>query len=200
MFIAKQCNLAIDSYFDIGANHPFEYSNTFLFYQNGARGVCVEPIKSIADFFCQKRKRDKVLVNVVSSKSVSHDFYVLEPNTLSTADPVALRRALETPGAFIKEKLSIPAISLDELFSNFGVPSLLCLDVEGGDLDVLKSWSMCVYRPPILCVEDLEYSAVRGSRKPTGVTDYLVSNGYMLFANTFINSVLVDERLWRDSR
>jgi hypothetical protein len=107
-----------------------------------------------------------------------------------------LSRALQTPGASVVDKIRVEPTSLDQLFEANGVPELLCIDVEGGDLDVLSSWDIARFRPPLLCVEDLEYSTVRTTRRPLGVTDYLCRNGYMLFANTFINSVLVDACIW----
>lgn len=195
-FVARQCGIKIDSFFDIGANHPFEYSNTYLFYSRGARGVCVEPIPSMAEEFRLARPDDTVVENVISSVNDPVPFYILEPSTLSTLDPGALKRALETPGAVLVDKIEVYPTSLNNLFNQYGVPQLLCIDVEGGDMDVLSTWDMSRYRPPLLCVEDLEYTTVRTARRPLGVTDLLLQNGYMLFANTFINSVLVDASTW----
>jgi len=197
-FVARQCGIDIQSYFDVGANHPFHYSNTFLFYARGAAGICVEPIPFLAQDFAVARPRDKVLTNVISAARDPLTFFVLEPSTLSTFDPNALSRALKTPGASVVDKICVEPISLDHLFEANGVPELLCIDVEGGDLDVLSSWDIARFRPPLLCVEDLEYSTVRTTRRPLGVTDYLCQHGYMLFANTFINSVLVDAAIWVD--
>ncbi len=36
-------NLKNGYYIDIGSHHPILHSNTFLFYLNGWRGVCVDP-------------------------------------------------------------------------------------------------------------------------------------------------------------
>jgi FkbM family methyltransferase len=195
-FVARQCGIEINSYFDIGANHPFEYSNTHLFYSRGACGICVEPIPSMADEFRLARPKDTVVTNVISSVTDPLVFYVLSPSTLSTLDPLALERALQTPGAVLVDKIKVYPISLNTLFEQHGVPQLLCIDVEGGDMDVLSTWDMNRYRPPLLCVEDLEYTTSRSARRPLGVTDLLLQNGYMLFANTFINSILVDANTW----
>ena len=197
-FVARQCGIDIQSYFDVGANHPFHYSNTYLFYARGAAGICVEPIPFLAQDFAAARPRDKVLTNGISAGRDPLTFYVLEPSTLSTFDPDALSRALKTPGASVVDKICVEPISLDQLFEANGVPELLCIDVEGGDLDVLSSWDIARFRPLLLCVEDLEYSTVRTTRRPLGVTDYLCQHGYMLFANAFINSVLVDAATWVD--
>ena len=195
-FIARQCGIGISTYFDIGANHPFEYSNTYLFYSRGASGICVEPIPSMAEKFSLARPRDTVIRNVISSDDKPVSFFVLEPSTLSTLDPLALDRALSTPGAELIDTINVMPLSLNKLFEQHGVPQLLCIDVEGGDMDVLSTWDTSIYRPPLLCVEDLEYASTRTLRRPTGVTDHLLRNGYMLFANTFINSILVDASIW----
>ena len=34
-------------YIDIGSHHPILHSNTFLFYLNGWRGVCVDPLPNL---------------------------------------------------------------------------------------------------------------------------------------------------------
>jgi FkbM family methyltransferase len=197
-FVARQCGIEIKSYFDIGANHPFHYSNTYLSYSRGASGVCVEPIPALAEEFSRARPRDTVSSSVISVTTEPLTFYVLDPSTLSTFDPEALDRALLTPGASIVDTIQVSPVSLDNMFEEYGVPQLLCIDVEGGDLEVLASWDMSRFRPPLLCVEDLEYSTVRTTRRPLGVTDYLCKQGYMLFSNTFINSVLVDASVWVD--
>lgn len=198
-FIAHQCGIKIQSYFDIGANHPYHYSNSYLFYTQGASGVCVEPIPDLAEKLAKDRPRDTVKPCVISANANPQTFYVLEPSTLSTFDSNALERALKTPGCSIVESIKVSAVSLNELFEEHGSPQLLCIDVEGGDLDVLASWDIKRFRPPLLCVEDLEYSAIKTTRRTTGVTDYLCNNGYMLFANTFINSILVDASIWVDT-
>src|SRR5437868_840540 len=46
------------SYLDIGAHHPTYMSNTWLFYQQGGRGVCVEPDPALYAEFPKKRPRD----------------------------------------------------------------------------------------------------------------------------------------------
>ena len=197
-FIAKQCGIDISFYFDIGANHPYHYSNTYLFYSLGASGVCVEPIPSMAQELNNARPRDKTISSIISSCSTQQSFFILEPSTLSTTDPSSLKRALETPGAVFVEEILFTPVSLTSLFEEHGIPQLLCIDVEGSDMEVLSSWDIARYRPPLLCVEDLEYSTKRGERRPAGVTDYLLQNGYMLFANTFINSILVDSSIWME--
>lgn len=195
-FIAGQVGLSVKSYFDIGANEPIKGSNTFLFYSKGAHGVCVEPIPKLADALVSERPRDTVLRNAVSSQRGSVEFYEVEPSTLSTFDRRALDQALSTPGAKLINTLQVETITLNDMFESYGNPDLVSIDVEGGDLDLLKGWDLSRHRPAIVCVEDLEYSCTRGLKRSLGVTDHLTSCGYMRFADTFINSILVDAKLW----
>ena len=195
-FVASQIGVSIKSYFDIGANDPVKGSNTFLFYCKGAKGVCVEPIPRLADIFVKTRPKDEVLRNAVSAQHQRVEFYELDPSTLSTFDKRALTQALLTPGARLVNTLEVETITLNHLFERYGTPEMISIDIEGGDLDVLKGWDTTKHRPAIVCVEDLEYSCTRGVKTSLGVADHLVECGYMRFADTFINSVLVDTKLW----
>ncbi len=195
-FIALLCGIKISSFIDIGANHPIEGSNTYLFYLDGAVGVCVEPIPSIAEMLSKERPRDNVLQVAIAGEAGSRDFFVIEPSTLSTFDVAAKDRALKTPNALLKDTIRVSVMSVNQLFEQFGTPDLLCVDIEGGDIELLKGWDVARYRPPIVCVEDIEYCHEKSEKKQLGVTDYLEKNGYMKFADTYINTILVDKAVW----
>src|SRR6476620_2881599 len=49
------------SYLDIGANHPVEGNNSYLFYEKGGTGVCVEADPSLFEDLSSVRKNDKCL-------------------------------------------------------------------------------------------------------------------------------------------
>lgn len=198
-FVAQQCGIDIKTYFDIGANHPFAGNNTFRFYLSGASGLCVEPIPSLAELILKSRPRDITLQKAIGSNVGTIPFFVIEPSTLSTFDKDARDRALKTPGSSLLATQEVATTTLNALFSDYGVPDLLCIDVEGGDMDLMKTWDLVAYRPPLLCAEDLEYSHERGEKKPVGITDFLVTQDYMLFADTFINRVFIDRKYWISS-
>jgi hypothetical protein len=42
-FIFQILKIQKPSYLDVGAHHPSYLSNTYLFYQKGCQGVCIEP-------------------------------------------------------------------------------------------------------------------------------------------------------------
>jgi hypothetical protein len=49
------------------------------------------------------------------------------------------------------------------------------------------------YRPPVWCVETAEFENIT---KETGIIDHFTSNGYLVFADTFLNTVFVDQKAW----
>ena len=72
-------------YLDIGAHHPTHFNNTYLFYKQGATGICVEPDSYFANILKKYRNRDTILnVGVSADATTEADFYQLYPPTLST--------------------------------------------------------------------------------------------------------------------
>lgn len=72
---------------DIGANLPISGNNTYLFYENGSSGVCVEADPSLIDDLIKTRKRDKCLnVGVTFDERKEADFYVFTLAGLNTLD------------------------------------------------------------------------------------------------------------------
>ena len=49
------------TYLDIGAHHPVKFSNTYLFYRLGGKGICVEPNADMAKRHRRVRPRDTLV-------------------------------------------------------------------------------------------------------------------------------------------
>ena len=45
-------------YIDIGAHHPIRFSNTYLFYKKGWRGINIDAMPGSMDLFNKIRSRD----------------------------------------------------------------------------------------------------------------------------------------------
>ena len=67
-YLFESKGLSTPTYLDIGTNHPYLNNNTYLFYRNGSRGVCVEADKTLIKEITRLRPEDKV-VNVGVSVS-----------------------------------------------------------------------------------------------------------------------------------
>ncbi len=192
--------IARPSYIDIGAHHPWHYNNTYLFYRQGARGVNVEPDPSLYAGLRKGRPRDVNLNMGIGPREAELDFYVMSARTLNTFSANEARKHVEKHGLSIVETKRIKVQTFAQTVdTHMGrTPDLVSLDVEGLDLDILRSIDFSRYRPHVFCVETISYAKGDGSGvKSAEIHALMLQNEYRLYADTYINSIYVAERSWR---
>src|SRR6266487_4104160 len=65
-------------YVDVGAFHPVQFSNTYLFYRKGWRGLNVEANPDALPEFHRKRPGDRTIQAVLSNVEEEREFHVFE--------------------------------------------------------------------------------------------------------------------------
>lgn len=199
-FLRKRLGLKQEfTYLDVGAFHPSRFSNTYFFYRKGFSGVCVEPDPELCRIIANKRSRDKVLnVGLGFTSEPYADFYQMSSRTLNTFSREEAERYVAEQGKQIDKIIKIPLVNINELISlNFPAsPDFISIDVEGLDYDIVRSIDLERFRPAILCVETAVFSEDRSGGKLTEVSNYLLGKGYMVYADTFINTIYVDFNRW----
>ena len=87
----------------------------------------------------------------------------------------------------------MPLININDLIKNNldKAPTLLSIDVEGLDLEILKSLDFSRYKPTAICIETLSYNELRQEYKTRDVADFLKEKGYSVYADTRINTIFV---------
>lgn len=176
-------------YVDVGAHHPSRFSNTKLLYDAGWRGLNIDALPGSMGLFNKRRPRDvnlEVGVGVVSGEATYWQF--VEP-ALSTFDSsVAATRLRE--GHELLRSVTLEVERLSTLIQrHLGAVrvDLLTIDVEGRDLDVLRSLDWERVRPAVVCVES-EADICDVSAGPTRLlTDY----GYRLYAATGLTRIFL---------
>jgi len=192
--------IARPSYIDIGAHHPWYYNNTYLFYRQGARGVNIEPDPSLHAGLRRGRRRDINLNLGIGPREAELDFYVMSTPTLSTFSSSEARRYVEEHGLHIDATRQIKVQTFAQTVDTYmgRTPDLVSLDVEGWDLDILRSIDFTRHRPHAFCVETISYAEGDGSGvKSVEIHALMLENGYRLYADTYINSIYVAESSWR---
>lgn len=188
--LLKPAEKCTQTYIDVGANDAYALSNTALMYMHGWSGLLVEPNPVLAKRLEQARPRDRVLqAGVGSKRNLAADFHVFKDDVLSTFSPGESSRYREM-GHMLDKVISIPIITLDQVFEELPAPDFLNLDIEGLDVEVVESADWRRYRPAVICVETGVYS-MPPRRDPT-VARLLERRGYFLYADTFNNSILLD--------
>jgi FkbM family methyltransferase len=183
------------TYLDIGAHHPFHLSNTYLFYQSGSRGVCIEPDPTLAKAFQFKRPGDQCLnIGISAGLAGQMEFYIFDDPSMNTFSPVVKEEQVQA-GRLLRQVLEIPVLPVNNVIrKHFSVhPNLVSLDTEGMDLTILESLDFSKHRPEVFCIETLTNV---GERKMTEIIDFMASQEYAVYADTYINSIFVDSRRW----
>ena len=146
-------------YIDIGALHPFRFSNTMYFYERGWRGINIEPTPTAIDLFNKFRPEDINLNIGVGKEYEELTFHCFnEPALNSFSTELSAQRDGEK-SYFITERIPIKVYPLDEILDTH-VPAgrhidFMSIDVEGLDLQVLQSNNWEKFRPDYLLVEDI---------------------------------------------
>jgi FkbM family methyltransferase len=129
-------------YLDVGAHDPFRFSNTAFFYKNGWRGINVEPNPDAKSTFDQERPEDINLSIAISSTSGTKKFYIYNEPALNGIDNDR-REELKDTGYKLEKITDIKTDTLEKILlkyqAHFARPNFLSIDVEGHEMEVLKS-------------------------------------------------------------
>jgi FkbM family methyltransferase len=145
-------------YVDVGANDPVLHSVTKAFYDNGWRGVNVEPVQQWYQKLEEQRLEDRNIQAVVSTAKGKVDFFEVVGTGLSTTDKnIALKHAVNN--GFLIKGYSVDSLTLSDVIkANVSCSDIhfLKVDVEGAEKDVLQSIDLKLYRPWVILVEATE--------------------------------------------
>lgn len=178
-------------YLDIGAGRPIKGSNTYALYLRGWTGVCIKPITVNSKLLKVLRRRDRVLNILVGAIESKIDFWEFEPYEYSTADNIVAEKVKKYDGVRLlnySKKIVRPLSDIASSSSPFEA-SLLSVDVEGFDLEVLKSNNWEKFRPRVICVE--EWESTMDEDLKSEVETFLISLNYKGKAWTGLSSIFV---------
>ena len=75
-------------YVDVGAHHPFRFSNTYYFYKQGWQGINIDAMPESMDVFRRFRKRDINIESGVALNDAKIPYFVFKEKALNTFDDV----------------------------------------------------------------------------------------------------------------
>jgi FkbM family methyltransferase len=154
---------ASGTYIDVGANHPIENSVTALFYERGWHGITIEPNPEYVPLYARLRPRDVHLNLGIASAGGTLTFYrVTDPpggdgtwasGGLSTFDPAVAERGRRA-GLKVSESM-VPVTTLNNVLAQRPLEeiTILNIDVEGFEKQVLESIDLRKHRPLVIVVE-----------------------------------------------
>ncbi len=193
-------------YVDIGAHHPRKYSNTFVLYERGWRGINIDAMPGSMAAFRASRPGDVNLEVAISDARRVLTYYEFNEPALNGFDPDAARRrdGMVPAGHGAEAAFRVVAQRpiettplaevLDAHVPNGRAIDLLNVDVEGLDYEVLASNNWAKYRPALVLAEDAQVVTLddlAGSR----IVQLLRTHGYRPILKTRLTLFFAREDL-----
>jgi FkbM family methyltransferase len=155
-------------FFDIGAFEPIRISNSYHFEKNNWDVYCFEantdliPMlkeyrKNVFNYAISNENKDSVEFNIVDSGPWTAGFSAIELNE-------EYKKIFNWKDTFNIKKILVPQKTLDTIIEN-EIPNIkhidiISIDVEGGELNFLKSLDINKYKPKIMVIENVTESNV----------------------------------------
>jgi FkbM family methyltransferase len=182
-------NKTSGTYIDVGANHPFKISNTYLLYNHGWRGVTVEPIPRLCKKQSQWRPGDIQLNCAIGNQIDVMEFYELTPGVLSTFDKFTVSSLIQNHHAKLVKIHKVNVIPLNKICLEYFIQKkidVLSIDTEGYELVVLQSFDWNINPPTLVVVETTSPEKMAGENE---VDSFLREKSYSLLRVIGANSI-----------
>ena len=144
-------------YIDVGAHHPVRFSNTYMFYKRGWSGINIDAMPNSMKIFNLLRPRDINLEIPISLNEKKMTYYSFNDPAINGFNKNLSQS--RTNDYKLISKISLETKTLEKLLDKYLIKKeidFLSIDVEGLDLEVLKSTNLKKYKPKIILVEILE--------------------------------------------
>lgn len=186
------------TYLDIGAFHPVKESDTYALYELGWRGTLVEPNSYFNVVVDESRPYDNLLNVAVNVEPGTAELIMFSggdsSNTLSTdfANRKSLAQNTEIKNKIVVECLTIEQIILNHVECFEQVPFVMNIDIEGLDLDVIRTYPEYLDIPFVFIEDAILESFSEGS----SIRSVMNEKGYAPIATTLLTTLY----LKKDSR
>jgi FkbM family methyltransferase len=184
-------NSSPGTYVDVGCWHPFKASNTYYFYLRGWKGICIDPNPELETKYKKYRPNDAFVNCAIGTSDTPLQYFMLNDphSSMNSLDSEFIENHQLKP--YVKEVRTIPVFSLASVLEKHVKRSdrldFFDIDVEGHDLEVLKTNDWSKFRPKIVVVESdtpLEQDL------NTSISTYLKEVDYRLIGKSIINNNL----------
>jgi len=172
---------------DVGAHHPQRFSNTYLFYKRGWRGINIDALPGSMKSFKKLRPNDINLEIPIFKEHTKLTYYQFkEPALNGFESEIAIQRNSNPTNSIIR-KIEMTGYPLRDVLkkhlpSNIQIIDFLTIDVEGLDLQVLESNDWTTYRPRVVVVEILDKPIYELENHLIVV--FMKKNGYQLYSKS----------------
>ena len=180
-------------FLDVGCYHPTRHNNTYLMYKKGWCGINIDLNPLTIELFNFMRPKDiNINIGISDSESRKKLYFIDELNTQNTLDENQLNFLKNhhniKDNEIIEKNIKTKKLTtiLDEL--KFYYIDFMNLDIEGHELDVLKSINFQKITIKYLCIEMIEHNK-KSLQNNNEIKDILIQNNYELIKNFDYNYI-----------
>lgn len=183
------------TYIDIGSFHPVKESNTYFLYKLGWYGTLVDP-NSYFNVLVHELRPNDILYNcAIDTESGTKEFYMFgntdSSNTLSHEFATRKESSQHTGVGWT---VQVSTKTLDEIVKIHldyfqKTPFIINIDIEGKDLEVIKSYSFDI-KPTFIMIEDDSNHIFNGSP----IRSFLETKDYTPIATTFLTTLYINQK------
>ncbi len=158
-----------------------------MFYRNGWRGINIDPALGSKDKFDKMRPEDINLELAISNTSSNQTLYLFEnPQENTMCEQTAQKYQKYFNSKLISTHV-VPVRTIAEILDQYNFDKktidFINIDVEGLELEVLKSNNWTKYKPKIVAIEQLEVAPLE-ELSNSSIYKFLKEHNYELFAKT----------------
>lgn len=170
-------------YLDIGAFHPFKFSNTALLWLGGWQGMNIDANRKSVAAFDKHRPQDRNLWGAVVPSAMAAAGATVRFSQDETAYNLSGRVVSGGPGT------DVPALTLDDVAQTLGgrPVDFMNIDIEGLDEQVVVEPAFARIAPYLLAIEQFADAVDDVLTRPS--TAHLRALGYTLIGRIGITSL-----------
>ena len=183
------------NYVDLGCFHPTRLNNTFQLYKKGWRGINIDLNPLTIELFDYARPSDINICSAVSNNKKKKKLYFLgdldSKNTLDLSHKSWLSSHFKIKKKDFKIK-EVFTNTLGDILkeNNLFKIDFLNIDIEGHELEVLKSLDFRKFNINVICVEIINFNK-RSKDKGKKIINILKRNKFKLVDKSEINYIFV---------
>jgi FkbM family methyltransferase len=184
------------TYLDLGCFHPIRQNNTYLFHRLGWKGINIDLNPLTIELFNIARPNDINICAAISSKAGSKNlFFDHELSSLNTINKNHTKFLKKAFGIKNLKKRKIKTYTLNNILkdNNINRIDFMNMDIEGSELEVLKTLNFKKLDIKVICIEIVNYDHYSKDIKinKKKIFNILKKNNYRLKFKTSVNYIFI---------
>ena len=181
---------------EVGANDGITFSNTLLFERLGWICVLIEPDPNLYRKILLNRKHS-ISINIAASdkKVKSKNFYIPKNQNLYSSLEIksTMSDSLSANKVSIRQT-KVTCDTLDRILFVSGIKTIdfISIDVEGHEMNVLQGFSLAIWNPYIVIIEDA--TDISLTKDKSKIFCYMKENNYLNFYRSGGNDWYIERK------